>query len=118
MVVCGFFMPQYLLAQREIKGQSPTVQSTKEIGSTSEQKEKFNSLLKELEGTYQFQINKPEYKPLFSLELLERIQSSRNEEEVVYIDIDQFTKIIIPSKKDIESSSFQKLEAIIYKINE
>ena len=62
-----------------------------------------------LEGTYQIQILKPEYKVLFSESLLEKIKTLRKEDEDVIVVLDDYSKLYLPSLNKIKSSNFVKL---------
>lgn len=62
-----------------------------------------------LEGTYQIQILKPEYKVLFSESLLDKIKTLRKEDEDVIVILDDYSKLYLPSINKIKSSNFVKL---------
>lgn len=114
MTLWGIIFSHSLTAQREMKSLTPLVQQSISVGSTDNEKTKLNNLLTELEGTYQFQITKLDYKPVLSTELLENIKSSRTEDQDIYLTIDEYTKLFIPSKSSMELNNFEKLERIIY----
>lgn len=63
----------------------------------------------DLEGTYQIQILKPEYKVLFSESLLDKIKTLRKEDEDVIVILDDYSKLYLPSINKIKSSNFVKL---------
>lgn len=114
MVLCGITFSQTLFAQREYKAKTNSVEQTTASDSPGSEKAKLNNLLTELEGSYQFQITKLDYKPVLSVELLENIKNSRTEGQDIYLDIDEYTKLFIPSKSTMNSNNFKKLERIIY----
>lgn len=114
MVLCGTTFSHTLFAQREYKAKTNSVEQNIASDSPVSEKAKFNNLLTELEGTYQFQITKTDYKPVLSIELLENIKNSRTEDQDIYLTIDEFTKLFIPSKSSMEVNNFKKLERIIY----
>ena len=62
-----------------------------------------------LDGTYQIQILKPEYKVLFSESLLDKIKTLRKEDEDVVVILDDYSKLYLPSINKIKSSNFVKL---------
>jgi hypothetical protein len=104
-----------VFSQREIKSVNQNNQGY--THSSPSEKEQYNSLFEKLTGTFQYQINKEDYKPLLSLEVLKQIEAARGEDSDVFIQVDQYTKIFVPSKKAISSFGFNKLETIIYSLN-
>lgn len=66
-----------------------------------------------LEGTYQIQILKPEYKVLFSESLLDKIKTLRKEDEDVIVILDDYSKLYLPSINKIKSSNFVKLPQLL-----
>lgn len=114
MVLCGTTFSHNSFAQRENKVKTNSVEQVTISDSPSSEKAKLNNLLKELEGTYQFQITKSDYKPVLSVELLENIKNSRTENQDIYLTIDEFTKLFIPSRSSMGLNNFEKLERIIY----
>lgn len=66
------------------------------------------------EGTYQFLLSKQDYKPLFTKELIDRIQQSRRENEDVELILDEYITLFLPSKNRIHSPGFVPLEPYKY----
>ncbi|MBI1838067.1 MAG: hypothetical protein HYR91_12455 [Flavobacteriia bacterium] len=89
-----------------------TVERTK-----SSEKEAYNLLLAELDGTFQFRVNDEGKSILLSTPLLERIKNSREFVNAVYLELEEGIVIFIPSKTEIQSSSFVKLEKVVYQSN-
>ncbi len=85
--------------------------------STITEKDQYTSLFGQLEGTFQFQITKEDYKPLLSYDLLSQINAARTTDNDVYMFVDSFIKIFVPSKKTINSLDFKKLDVIKYNLN-
>lgn len=73
-----------------------------------------NDLLAELDGTFQFRIANKEKSVLINSELLNRIKSSREFVNPVYFFLEDDIQVYIPSKSEIQSANFQKLERVIY----
>lgn len=113
-VLCGTTFSHNSFAQHENKVKTNSVEQAISADSQSSEKTKLNTLLSELEGTYQFQITKSDYKPVLSIELLENIKNSRTENQDIYLTIDEFTKLFIPSRSSMGLNNFEKLERIIY----
>jgi hypothetical protein len=69
-----------------------------------------------MEGTYQIMVSGSKHERVFTTDMIEslKIEESRKENEDVYIVIDPFTKIFIPSLKSINTIGFQKLTTIVY----
>ena len=88
---------------------------TLEPASESHQN-KYNQLVDELDGTFQFQIEKENYKPLLSAELLTQIKNSRKASEDVMLKLDEYMTIFIPSEDKITSDNFIHLDRIQYSI--
>ena len=115
VAICSFAFSNAVFSQREIK--SPNQNNQGYTHSSPSEKEQYKSLFDKLNGTFQYQINKEDYKPLLSLEVLKQIEAARTEDSDVFIQVDQYTKVFIPSKKAINSIAFSKLETIIYTLN-
>jgi hypothetical protein len=102
-------------SQEEVEKRTPKATSNVEsVKGVDNERDQLHKLMVEMEGSFQFQISKPDYSPVVSLELLDRIQKSRLENENSTIVLDQYITILIVSKSKMESSGFQKLENIIY----
>ena len=123
ILICNCFYGNFVYSQTEAKGQQAFRQEVKSQNSsranetnisTVNEKAQFDALFSELEGTFQFKSIKPDYSPLLSLELLQRIKNSRDNNTTIYIDVNEFMKVMIPSKNDIQSNHFEKLELITY----
>lgn len=112
---CCFVFSNAVFSQREIK--SPNQNNQGYTHSSPSEKEQYKSLFEKLNGTFQYQINNEDYKSLLSLEVLKQIEAARTEDSDVFIQVDQFTKVFIPSKKAINSVGYSKLETIIYTLN-
>jgi hypothetical protein len=106
----------------QIYKQQTTPASKEEIivhkQETSSEREEYKSLFEKLNGTFQFVITKEDYSPLLSVDLLKKIENARTEDSDVYMELDEFTKIFIPSRKYVNSNTFQKLETITYNLND
>ncbi|MDG1334036.1 MAG: hypothetical protein P8P74_16995 [Crocinitomicaceae bacterium] len=74
--------------------------------------------LKELvsihDGTYQIRVSDEDHSPLLTVELFDLILSSREQDIDVILDINQHTKIFLPSASLLESNSFTPMETLIY----
>lgn len=98
--------------------QDNSIKSNREVYHTEKsEKEQLNQLLQEMDGTFQFIVSGSEKQPLLSLQLLQKIKAERQQVQGVYLDVEQGIKIYIPSTSEIESSSFVKLEKIVYQKN-
>lgn len=105
----------FSFSQRELK--STPKNNDAYSHSTITEKDQYNSLFGQLEGTFQFQITKEDYKPLLSYDLLSQINAARTTDNDVYMFVDSFIKIFVPSKKTINSLDFKKLDVIKYNLN-
>lgn len=123
ITICACFSSNNGYSQTEVKGQltaRPEVKTQTQSrasegnGSTTTVKAQYDALYAELEGTFQFKSIKADYKLLLSLELLQTIKNSRDNSSTIYIDINEYMKVMIPSKNDINSNHFEKLELITY----
>lgn len=74
----------------------------------------FNEQLSQLEGTFQFQVNKPNHSVILTKELLNLVESERKENENVSIEISEFITLFIPSSSVISNPSFESLETVLY----
>lgn len=102
-------------SQEEVIKRTPKASSNVEsVKGINNEKDQLHKLMVEMEGSYQFQISKPDYSPVVSLELLDRIQKSRLENENSTIVLDQYISILVVSKSKMTSIGFQKLENLIY----
>lgn len=113
MVFCGIMSSNDVFSQNESKVKKSNTRNQEQNISQSK-KERINSLMVELDGFFQLQINNLEYKPLFTQELLERIKVSREDQVDVFIDLDEYSRLFIPSRNSINSDSYRKIENIIY----
>lgn len=80
----------------------------------SSEKKETKDLLKELEGSFQFQISKDDHKVMLYPDLANFIESSRKEEEDVFITLDEYVTLYIPSIKKIGSTDFVSLPMFYY----
>lgn len=96
---------------QESKGQHP--ESFIQFSGLSDQ-QKLKELVSIHQGTYQLIISNENYAPLLNLGLFETISTGRQQSANVLIEIDEFTKVFIPSQDTIESEQFVSLETIIY----
>lgn len=118
VVICAITCTNIAFSQEKIKKNNQISQNNQAYShSVITEKEQYNSLFEELEGTFQFQITKEDYKPLLSYDLLSQINAARTAETDVYIPVDPFIKIFVPSKKVINSLDFKKLDIILYNLN-
>lgn len=83
----------------------------------SNPQQELNEWIKTLEGTFQIQIRQQDYSVLVTRELLEKVRQARQSNQAVYLEWDAVSTIYIPSYREIESSTFQKLTPSIYLIN-
>lgn len=114
LLFAGTFF-NFSFSQRELKSTPKNNEAYSH--STITEKDQYNSLFGQLEGTFQFQITKEDYKPLLSYDLLSQINAARTTDNDVYMFVDSFIKIFVPSKKTINSLDFKKLDVIKYNLN-
>lgn len=70
--------------------------------------------LKEIEGSFQFQISKIDHKVMLYPDLASFIEFSRKEEEDVFIRIDEFVTLYIPATKKVKMFGFVYLPMFYY----
>ena len=102
--------PSYSSAQI-IKEQHPT--STVQLSGLSDQ-QKLKELVSIHKGTYQMRVSNEDYAPVLNLALFETILNSRQQATNISIEIDEFTRVFIPSATIIESKTFVALKTIVY----
>lgn len=99
------------------KNNNPPAQENKtaiELSNNSiDSKTKFTSLMNDLDGTFQFQIKKQDYRPLLTIEILESIRDSRKISEDIYLELDEYIKVFIPSSNKINSIDFVSLDQFV-----
>ena len=82
--------------------------------NTVNEKQHRKALQADLQGTFQFQIDKENYSALITTELLEKIKTERLQSEDVYFEIDEFINVFIPSYQKINATSFIPLATSLY----
>lgn len=99
-----------LLVANNINAQNFTKTGTREESHVSNQDlYEFRALRSEMKGTFQFQKNNTQQTVIITRDLLETIRSSRGLNETVILSLNENIQIVIPSKTEIESSSFEPL---------
>ena len=93
------------------KQQYPT--SNIQLTGLSDQ-QRLKELVSVHQGTYQVRVSKVNYAPIMNLTLLETVINSREQDVNVSIEIDEFTRVFIPSNATIESENFLPLETVVY----
>lgn len=73
--------------------------------------------LDNLQGTFQFLITKADHKVMLYADLANLIETSRLENEDVYLKQDEFVTLFIPSKLKVASDGFIKLDLFLYPNN-
>jgi hypothetical protein len=73
-----------------------------------------DNLFKSIEGTYQIECLKADYKVLLSESLYQKIISSRKEDQDVYVQLDEHSRLFLPSNTSIKLLGFKKLDTISY----
>ena len=81
---------------------------------TESQVEELNLLGSKIEGTFQIQMLDTRSKPTFELSLYKDIYDKRKNSENVYYNVNPNMRILILSKKVIESIDFNSIERVIY----
>ena len=59
-------------------------------------------------------VSNEDYAPVLNLALFETILNSRQQDTNISIEIDEFTRVFIPSATIIESKTFVALKTIVY----
>lgn len=109
-------MKKLLIVIVLLAGNTISAQSNIKAGALSEShianqdKYEFGVLRSEMKGTYQFKTINTQQKVLVTRDILEMIRSSRELKETVVLSLNENVQIVIPSKTEIESSSFEPLE--------
>jgi hypothetical protein len=103
-------------AQTQTSTSEKNAPNVKRVTEVTE-KEKYDLLLNELKGTFQFQIQNNSIKPVLSVALLENIKSTREQLQATFIDLGEGIVVYIPSQSEIDSPNYQKIESVIYKSN-
>lgn len=78
------------------------------------QKASVSNLFKEIDGTYQIQCLVPDYKILLSEALYNKILASRKADVAVYVELDNNSRLFLPSANEIKRKDFNKLSNSIY----
>jgi hypothetical protein len=76
--------------------------------------EETKSLFVQLDGTFQLQLLKNDYKIIFSKNLYQMIKDNRLEDQDVSITLDENSMLFIPSSQKIRSINFEKLPQIVF----
>lgn len=66
------------------------------------------------EGTYQVLVKDPKVKWVFTTEVLKGTEQKRKRKESVSIQIGEFAYLYLPSRQEINSKGYKKLEPILY----
>lgn len=110
MVAIILSSPSFCNAQIA-KQQHPT--SVVQFSGLSDQRQ-----LKELvsihQGTYQLRVSNQNYAPILNLALLDTVINSRQQVTNVSFELDEFTRVFIPSFATIGNDLFIPLQTIIY----
>ena|ERR1041385_3491962 len=65
-------------------------------------------------GTYEFMITASKNVTVFTDDVLFQIEQSRDDVEVVYLDLAPGVRVMIPSRKTIEAPGFVPLPEVVY----
>lgn len=71
-------------------------------------------LMAELAGTYQIKVINSSVVPALSNQDLHDIKNARKEDETVVLSRSESIKFVIPSYSEINSSTYQPLESVVY----
>lgn len=71
-----------------------------------------NTLLKDIDGTYQIQMIDTRALPQVHISIATKIEEKRHETEYQYFDYNESTRVMILPKDLINSSDFKKIEKI------
>lgn len=105
LLISGIIFPVFGLKAQEDYGKYNTTPLVVQEQAKSDVK----SLWKELKGTFQIVYSGDAPKILLTDELLLTIKSARQESEDFWLDIQENVKVFIPSKNQIESTTFEPL---------
>ena len=84
---------------------------------TPEEQKVFDALNKRWNdalGTFQIQVVNSRIKPVIGVEIIEKIESERKENETVYIAVRENVRIMVLSKKEILKADFAKIPYFQY----
>lgn len=109
ILTTSLLMSLYSFSQDNIKYGTRT-----ESHVTNQDLYDFNLLKSELKGTFQFKVINSEERVLLTKDILELVKASRDQNDIVVLDFLENVKIVIPSKQEIESSSFKPLAQTIF----
>ncbi len=90
-------------------------ESYSQLSGLSDQ-QKLKELVSIHQGTYQLRVTNENYAPVLSLIILETIINSRQQTASVTFEIDEFTRVFIPSIAAIDDDTFTPLQTIVYDI--
>ncbi|NRA11611.1 MAG: hypothetical protein HRT57_06630, partial [Crocinitomicaceae bacterium] len=97
------------------KGSEPRVLVEAEnVSHEQEDLDLFNILQIELKGTYQVQMIRTDRAAVISLSTLELVKNGRLAGEDVYLKLDEFTTIFVPSEQKVNQSGFIPLSLSKY----
>lgn len=99
-------------ANAQTSKQQHVTSETLLIGLSEQQKLK--ELISLNQGTYQLRVSNVNYAPLLTYALLETVLASRQQDTNTILQIDEYTKLYIPSTTSILSETFVPLETIVY----
>lgn len=100
---------------REKTKNAPRVLTLENPQSTNvDSKFYLKNLKEELQGTYQIQISEPNYSVVITKQILERIQNERLQNEDVYLELDEHSKVFVPSKDNIQGANFTPLATSLH----
>ena len=111
LIAVVFLSVSYSGQAQTSKTEHPTLNT--QINSLSDQA-KLKDLMSIHTGTYQFRVSVEGYYPLARLDILETVANQRLENTDQLINVDEHTKLFIPSYSKIQDPSFVPLEQMIY----
>jgi hypothetical protein len=96
--------------------ESKAQENVKSSRSPEEQKafDALNKRWNDALGTFQIQVVNSRINPVVGVEIIERIESERKENEIVYIAIRENVRIMVLPKKEIQKANFVKISYFQY----
>lgn len=88
--------------------------SQKEISNSSEPKQVLTTKPMAKKGSYQFIVSNTKIKYFFTDETFILIEENRLDSDDVILNLNQFTNVLIPSRKKINMKDYQFLPEYIY----
>lgn len=91
-----------------------SLNSFSQQGLSKEEVTKYIKMTTDAEGTYQIQLIDTRAKPTTQLSIINSIENKRDDDKVAYFYINNFTRVKVLSRKEINSTAFKPLERYKY----